>query len=135
MDGKTTTMYQSDVFGIASAFIDSGVSVFIGPLWRIDDAIAAQVAHTFYEQLLGERQTVGEALRIAKVEAKDRHFDPATAPDGPVSSARIAKTSWAGLILYGNSTATIGQRVGASSLNQPPAQSDKTEGDDGMDDD
>jgi Arc/MetJ family transcription regulator len=93
--------------------------VFIGPLRRIDDAIAAQVAHTFYEQLLGERQTVGEALRIAKVEAKDKHFDPATAPEAPVSSERVARTSWAGLVLYGNSTATIGQRVGASSLHAP----------------
>ena len=124
MDGTRPTMYQSDVFGLASAFLDNGVSVFIGPLWRIDDTIAASVALTFYEQLLGERQTVGEALRYAKVEAKKRHFDIASAPGTTVQDDRVARVSWAGLILYGNSTATIGQRVGAPSLNSPAGQRD-----------
>ena len=78
VDGDLPTMYQTDVFGLASAFLDHGVSVFIGPLWRIDDYIAAQTARIFYDQLLRERQTVGEALRRAKSESKRRYCDAAS---------------------------------------------------------
>jgi hypothetical protein len=119
MDGEVPTMYQTDVFGLASAFLDPGVSVFIGPLWRIDDTIAAKIALTFYQQLLKERQTVGEALRRAKADARRRDVD-VTVPAGEASRAeRIALASWAGLVLYGNSTATIGQRVGAPASTVP----------------
>ena len=128
MDGKLPTMYQTDVFGLVSAFLDPGVSVFIGPLWRIDDTIAANIALTFYQQLLKERQTVGEALRRAKADARRRDVD-VTVPAGEASRAeRIALASWAGLVLYGNSTATIGQRVGAPA-STAPAGTDHDRGD------
>jgi CHAT domain-containing protein len=113
-DDGAAPVYQSDVFGLASAFLDHGVSVFIGPLWRIDDGIAARIAQTFYQQLLKERQTVGEALRLAKAEAKHFNFDALLQPSEAAGSAqRVALISWAGLVLYGNSTATFGQRAGA----------------------
>jgi hypothetical protein len=112
-DGTPTKMYQdqNDVYGLASAFLDNGVSVFIGPLWRVNDSVAARVAKSFYEHLLKDRQTVGEALRLAKVEAKAETFDRLTAEGG--SKDRVENVSWAGLVIYGNSTATFGQRIGA----------------------
>ena len=111
---STPTMYQNDVFGLASAFLDHGVSVFVGPLWRINDHVAARIAKTFYKQLLKERQTVGEALRIAKVETKADTFDRLRAADDPDRPGnRVENVSWAGLVLYGNSTATFGQRLAA----------------------
>jgi hypothetical protein len=120
MDHGTPAIYQSDVFGLASAFLDHGVSVFVGPLWRIDDRVAARIAQVFYEQLLKERQTVGEALRIAKADAKRTTFDAAMRQaDGGRSAERVAMVSWAGLVLYGNSTATFGQRVGAPPPPEP----------------
>jgi hypothetical protein len=129
MNDQPPQMYQTDVFGIASAFLDHGVNVFIGPLWRIDDNVAAETALTFYQQLLKERQTVGEALRRAKVAAKQRYFDPPLEPAlaGRAAAERVALISWAGLILYGNSTATIGQRVGAPA---PVAPAMADQGDD-----
>ena len=123
MDGAPP-LYQSDVFGLASAFLDHGVSVFIGPLWPIDDRVAAGIARTFYEQLLKERQTVGEALRYAKAEAKHGKFDPIVRPAEAGRDDRVAMVSWAGLVLYGNSTATFGQRVGAP----PPPEPRKVRG-------
>jgi CHAT domain-containing protein len=123
-------VYQSDVFGLASAFLDHGVSVFVGPLWRIDDRIASRIAKTFYRQLLKERQTVGEALRIAKAEAKADTFDRLNVPrDGDRPDDRVENVSWAGLVLYGNSTATFGQRIGA-----PPPPDDAGDGADAGDD-
>jgi hypothetical protein len=76
----------------------------------------------FYQQLLKERQTVGEALRRAKAAAKQRYFDPALDPGSFARSGeQLALVSWAGLVLYGNSTATIGQRVGAPAPVAAPA--------------
>ena len=122
MDGQSPKIYQTDVFGLASAFLDNGVGVFIGPLWRIDDAVAGGIAQAFYYQLLKERQTVGESLRYAKTQAKRRHFDPFVVRPDDTESSRLALVSWAGLVLYGNSTTTIGQRMGA-----PPPSSPKLE--------
>jgi CHAT domain-containing protein len=114
---------QNDVYGLASAFLDHGASVFIGPLWRINDNVAARVARTFYQHMLKERQTVGEALRLAKVEAKADTFDRLR--NGGAKD-RLEHISWAGLVVYGNSTATFGQRLGAPPPRDPgldsPAQ-------------
>lgn len=124
MDGTPQT-YQTHVFGLVSALLDQGVNVCISPLWRIDDEVAAQIAEDFYLQLLKQRQTVGEALRIAKSAAKTAHYDPFLhANDGTQWDERLALVSWAGLVLYGNSTATVGQRFGAP----PPAEQPNTAG-------
>lgn len=119
-DGTPRT-YQTHVLGLASAFLDQGVSAYIAPLWRIDDVVAAEAAQVFYQQLLKERQTVGEALRRAKVNAKQKYYDRALGRPGETegSDQRVAMVSWAGLVLYGNSTATVGQRLGAPP--PPPA--------------
>jgi CHAT domain-containing protein len=116
-----STIYQTDVFGLASAFLDHGVSVFVGPLWRINDRIAARIAKDFYHQLLKERRTVGEALRIAKAEAKADTFDKLAEVDHR-PAGRVENVSWAGLVLYGNSTATFGQRLAAP----PPSDLDRS---------
>ena len=120
MDGRVPSMYQNDVFGLASAFLEHGVSGFVGPLWRIDDAIASEIARTFYMQLLKERQTVGESLRQAKAQAKRTHFDAGKVANPSVMRSPLAMLSWAGLVLYGNSTATVGQRMGAPSPQRAP---------------
>jgi hypothetical protein len=110
----TPKAYQTHVLGLVTAMLDQGVNVCIGPLWRIDDVVAADIAQLFYQQLLKQRQTVGEALRFAKAAAKAQYYDPLVhADDATQWDERVAVISWAGLVLYGNSTATIGQRFGA----------------------
>ncbi len=118
--------YQREVFGLASAFLNNGVTAFIAPLWPINDDIAATVALRFYDELLERRHTVGEALRLARVEAKRLYYDPwrsqqhesRDGSDDPPSAPGVTLLSWAGLVLYGNSTATIGQRLGAPTASE-----------------
>lgn len=111
--------YQGDVFGLASAFLNQGVSAYIAPLWPIHDAVAASMAAVFYHSLLRERQTAGQSLRMARVAAKRQYYEPTlnAGTDGTTAStAGLALLSWAGMVLYGNSTTTIGQRMGAPTL-------------------
>ncbi len=110
--------YQGEGFGLASAFLDHGVNAFIGPLWPIADDIAAETASQFYTHLLKERRTVGQALHLSRRAMKARYFDPVESGDATASApTHAAVGSWAGLVLYGNATATIAQRLGAP----PPA--------------
>ena len=62
---------QEDVSGLATAFINQGVAAYIAPLWPIDDLIAQGLATRFYECLLRDHMTVGEALKQAKLAARD----------------------------------------------------------------
>ena len=68
--GRLERHYQGNVFGLATAFINQGVAAYVGPLWPIDDLLAQHIALEFYQQLLSERRTLGEALRRAKVSAR-----------------------------------------------------------------
>lgn len=52
-----------DYAGLAVAFIEAGASAVVSPLWAIDDAVARQIALTFYEQAVDKSQPVAEALR------------------------------------------------------------------------
>jgi len=107
--------YQSNVFGLATAFINEGVTAYVGPLWPISDSVALQMAKDFYESLLLERDSVGEALRFAKIRAKE-----ATLGDLEPTSFFGTHTglSWASLILYGDPTMKLMDTIGMSSLGQ-----------------
>jgi CHAT domain-containing protein len=50
--------------GMATAFTSLGVDAVIAPLWKVDDAVARQVAEGFYKAVLGdEGVSPGEYLR------------------------------------------------------------------------
>src|SRR5262249_51775237 len=52
------------VGGFAKSFIDLGASAVIAPLWGVKDAIAQNIAATFYQRVLAEPQTpFAEILR------------------------------------------------------------------------
>lgn len=121
MDGDSSPRYQGEVFGLASAFLNQGVAAYVAPLWPIDDVVAADMADVFYVSLLKDRQTAGEALRQARVAAKRKYYDLASldgddATAGQPPSGGLALLSWAGMVLYGNSTTTIGQRLGSPTV-------------------
>ncbi|TWT65096.1 CHAT domain-containing protein [Allorhodopirellula solitaria] len=116
MGESETTGYQSDVFGLATAFINQGVTAYIGPLWPIDDAVAMQLATDFYDALLLQRESVGEALRIAKARAKQitvGGIEPSEC------LGTFAGLSWASLILYGNPTMKLMDTFGMQSIDPP----------------
>ena len=88
--------FLQDVTGLASAFINAGVAAYMGPLWPIMDSPACDLARRFYHQLVVGRTTMGAALRDARTRL--------------VTEGSYA---WASLVLYGDSTATLMQRLGA----------------------
>ena len=83
--------YGGKLTGLASAFISAGVDAYIGALWPVADDIAAELAISFYSQLL-RGETVGKALRKAKLEIYKKYNDFLT---------------WAAFILYGDPTLTL----------------------------
>jgi CHAT domain-containing protein len=95
--------YQGDVFGLATAFINKGVAAYIAPLWPVDDAVAAQLAVGFYQALLLDRMSLGEALHRAKALARQE-------PAEPPRHARAA-LSWASVVLYGDPTPRLLQAL------------------------
>ena len=97
--GTKPKQYQGDVFGLATAFINQAVAAYIGPLWPIDDTVAARLATDFYRLLLLERLSLGEALYRAKMNMRDSQ----PGSDDEIVSARQA-LGWASMVLYGDPT-------------------------------
>ncbi len=113
--------YQGSVFGLATAFINHGVSAYIAPLWPIDDLLAQQIAIEFYRQLLAERASLGEALRRAKVDARAVATPAVEGLHG--SDARPGAWSslgWASLVLYGDPTEELFQALAGSEVKRDP---------------
>lgn len=54
--------------GLSNAFLRSGVGLFIGPQWEVEDAQSARLAADFYDVLF-RGANVGMALRVAKERA------------------------------------------------------------------
>jgi hypothetical protein len=79
--------------GWAEAFYTAGVSAFIGSLWEINDALAAQFAKAFYDRLwglgdfAGKAQPLGQAFHEARAVIRDA--DP-------------ANPTWLAYVLYGD---------------------------------
>jgi hypothetical protein len=56
--------------GWADRLISCGAGLFLGPLWKVVDETASQMARSFYELLLDGETTVAEAARGARREAR-----------------------------------------------------------------
>lgn len=55
--------------GWADRLISRGASLFLGPLWKVEDQTASRMARKFYEHIL-DGETVAEAVRKARIEAR-----------------------------------------------------------------
>ena len=58
--------YHDGVYGMASAALGEGVAAYLGPLWKIKDVDAKNMAAAFYEALLMRRASLGDALSLAR---------------------------------------------------------------------
>lgn len=114
-DTEPKRRYQSNVFGLATSFINQGVAAYIGPLWPINDAVALQIATDFYSNMLGERVSLGESLRRAKHLA----MESAKAGLDNISSSGIDGLSWASLVLYGDATVRLLEALGTQLRAKP----------------
>lgn len=60
---------QYSVFGLARALLETG-SYLLGSRWNLGDAAAKTFASVFYQSLLGQEKTFGEALMDARRECR-----------------------------------------------------------------
>ncbi len=128
-ESGATQRYQEHVHGLATAFLVPGVTAYVAPLWPIDDRAAMLAATDFYQALVLDRATLGEALRLAKRAALSRL--PELDPDAAHASIPVTATvglSWASLVLYGDPTATLMQRLGTLLEDAPQTDASPTTG-------
>jgi hypothetical protein len=52
---------------VCEEYPEYGAAAFIGTYWKIDDEAALNFARAFYTKLLEEKQTIGEAVRAARL--------------------------------------------------------------------
>lgn len=81
--GQTTELLD-DAGGLATAFLRTGASGFVAPLWNIDDQIAKDTALGFYRAALDDRVPVAEVLRRRRA-----LFDPAAPTPQPTHLAYV----------------------------------------------
>ena len=64
--------YEERIFGLANAFLLSGVQHYIGTFWEIPDEAGSYFAICFYKSI-AEGVSVGEAVRIARRELINKY--------------------------------------------------------------
>lgn len=82
--------------GWAERFVHAGASAFVGTLWEVNDALAAEFAVDFYRRLW-QGETLGHAFHAARLRVRDQ--DP-------------ANPTWLAYTLYAdpNGRAMVGER-------------------------
>ncbi len=85
---KTGNMFFVDnIQGMASVFLTKGAQAYIGALWPVHDKHAASFSVEFYKGIFERKETVGEALLKARLQARRR---------------KEHDFSWASFVLYGD---------------------------------
>jgi len=77
--------------GWARAFVEPGCGAFIGPLWEVEDRMAAAFATAFYRAVQAQ-STLGEAVAAARQECRQADADNPT---------------WLAYLLYGHPAARV----------------------------
>lgn len=81
--------YGTHIFGVANAFLLSGVQHYIGTFWEIPDEAGGHFARSFYGELVNG-STIGEALRTARKALIEKYGEDTIV--------------WASYMLYGDPT-------------------------------
>ena len=113
--------YHDGVYGMASAALGQGVAAYLAPLWKLTDGDARNLAAAFYHALLLRRTSLGEALALARRLVKEGRLDfddlATSVVEGPrEDDARpsICSAGWTAMVLYGDPTPTLLQRLSPS---------------------
>ena len=80
---------EQQIFGLANAYLLSGVQHYIGTFWEVLDEPSSQFAKLFYGSL-SQGESVGEAVRKAREKLIEAHGEETIV--------------WAGYMLYGDPT-------------------------------
>jgi CHAT domain-containing protein len=118
-DGGAQQSYHDGVYGMATAALSQGVAAYVGPLWKISDTDAKNLAAAFYEALLIRRTSLGEALALARRSVRDGVPDldelVTRSMGGHGHETGTPRSAgWAGMVLYGDPTPTVLQRLSPS---------------------
>jgi len=81
--------FQYEIFGLANAFLLSGVKHYVGTFWEILDEPSSRFALEFYTHVLSGT-TIGEAVRLARMELIKEYGEESIV--------------WASYLLYGDPT-------------------------------
>jgi CHAT domain-containing protein len=104
--------YEQKVFGLANAFLLSGVQHYIGTFWEILDEPSLHFAKSFYTRVAqGER--VGEALRRARADL--------------IETFSEETILWASYMLYGDPTFTFSPAMREDSIKPATHETARTE--------
>jgi len=134
-EGGTSRNYHDGVYGMATAALSQGVAAYVGPLWKISDMDAKNIAAAFYEALLIRRTSLGEALSLARRSVREGEPDldelvtmPPQGIGSGLDSSVVRSTGWAGMVLYGDPTPTILQRLSPpdAKVSDPKTPSERT---------
>ena len=106
---KLDSDYSTRIFGMANAFLLSGVQHYIGTFWEIPDEAGALFARAFYRSLV-TGATVGEALRAARRELIEKYGEDTIV--------------WASYMLYGDPTT----RYAVADADEAPAEQEAPAG-------
>ena len=99
--------FQNEIFGLANAFILSGVKHYIGTFWEVLDEPSKRFAIEFYRHLF-ESKTVGEAVRLARLDLMDEYGEEAIV--------------WASYLLYGDPTFNYMSHILPDEISDEPAE-------------
>jgi CHAT domain-containing protein len=130
-DGASPHGYHDGVYGMASAALSQGVAAYVGPLWKISDTDAKNMAAAFYEALLIRRTSLGEALALARRSVREGQPDldelVVRSNRGVVADPGTPRSAgWAGMVLYGDPTPTVLQRLSPSDTSDSGRHKDPT---------
>ena len=104
--------YGTHIFGVANAFLLSGVQHYIGTFWEIPDEAGALFAKSFYRTLVNG-STIGEALRQARQALIDTYGEDTIV--------------WASYMLYGDPTTRYAVAEAAAPEVEPVAKQQEHE--------
>ena len=101
--------FQNEIFGLANAFILAGVKHYIGTFWEVLDEPSKRFAIEFYRHLF-ESKTVGEAVRLARLDLMDEYGEEAIV--------------WASYLLYGDPTFNYMSHILPDEVSEESAEPD-----------
>jgi class 3 adenylate cyclase/CHAT domain-containing protein len=81
--------FEHRIFGLANAFLLTGVQHYIGTFWEIPDEAGCHFAVTFYQNLV-DGATIGEAIRLSRESLIEKYGEDTIV--------------WASYMLYGDPT-------------------------------
>ncbi|MEW5802084.1 MAG: CHAT domain-containing protein [bacterium] len=101
--------FQDEIYGLAHAFLLSGVKHYVGTFWEILDEPGSQFAMEFYKYLLSGL-TTGEAVREARLSLIRRYGEETVV--------------WASYLLYGDPTSNYLNQIQAAEAGKETRQQD-----------